>query len=90
MVERKHSHLLKVAKGLFFQSLVPNCYWGECVLTATYPINICSLKVLHVKTPYKILFGRSPSYSSLRTFGCLYCCSILSHGRGKFDPEATK
>nr|GEU53126.1 Gag-pre-integrase domain, Gag-polypeptide of LTR copia-type [Tanacetum cinerariifolium] len=46
VVERKHKHLLATSRALNFHSGLPNKFWGDCVLTATYLINKMRMEIL--------------------------------------------
>ena len=87
VVERKHRHLLDVARALRFQSNLPLSFWGECILTACYIINKLPTPILNYKSPHQVLLGTVPIYSSLRVFGCL-CFAKNMNIRHKFDERA--
>ncbi|GKB17266.1 putative RNA-directed DNA polymerase, partial [Tanacetum coccineum] len=74
IAERKHRHLLNVARSLMFQRELPLYLWSECVLTAVYIINRIPSSVLSGKSPYFYVYGHDPS---------------LSNFRGNDDSEAT-
>lgn len=70
-VERKHNHILEVARALRFHASLPIQFWGECIQAVVHLINRTPTKVLDGKTPYEVLFGSPPSFESIHVFGCL-------------------
>ncbi|KAD6119214.1 hypothetical protein E3N88_10485 [Mikania micrantha] len=87
VVERKHRHLLEVARALRFEAGLPIKFWGECVLTAAYVINRLPSKALRYRTPYEIVFGKQPNYEQLKVFGCLVYFRNTETGGDKFAPR---
>lgn len=88
VVERKHQHLLNVARALYFQSKLPIMFWGECLRTAAFLINRTPFPLLKNKSPYELLFSKVPDYYAMKTFGCLAYASTLPSKRNKLTPRA--
>ncbi|RVW93089.1 Retrovirus-related Pol polyprotein from transposon TNT 1-94 [Vitis vinifera] len=76
VAERKNRHLLEVARCLMFSSNVPNYFWGEAILTATYLINRMPSRVLTFQSPRQLFLKQFPhthaasSDLPLKVFGC--------------------
>ena len=88
--ERKHQHILNVARALRFQANLPIYFWGEAILASAYLINRTPSSLLHNKTPHEILFGNPPSYNTIRVFGSLCFAHNQKVGGDKFASRSRK
>ena len=79
--ERKLRHILDVVHATTIVASTPTQFWGEAALTSVYTINRCPSSIVQNQTPYDLLFGSSPSYDSLRVFGCVYFILLQDHER---------
>ena len=84
VVERKHRHILEVARALRFQGSIPIKFWGECVLAAVYLINRMPTSVLQGRSPYEVFHKTKPKLDHLRTIGCL-CYATKAVKEDKFS-----
>lgn len=61
--QRKHQHLLAVARALKFESNIPIHFWVDCDLTSVPLINRSPSPLLNNRSPYEPLF--QPSHPTL-------------------------
>lgn len=68
VVERKHQHILNVARSLLFHSNIPLNLWNFCIQHAVHIINRLLSPLLKSKCPYEILFSQPPSIIHFKVF----------------------
>jgi hypothetical protein len=86
-MERKNRTLVEMARMMLDEHRTPRCFWADAISTACYISNRIFLRsILHL-TPFELHFGRKPSVSHLRPFGCK--CFVLKCGNlDKFDSHS--
>lgn len=89
-VERKHRHILNIARALMFQGKFSTEFWGECVLAAAHLINRTPCEIHKGKTPYEIIFGSAPSYGELKVIGCLAYAHNQKRNGDKFASRSRR
>ncbi|GKC17255.1 retrovirus-related pol polyprotein from transposon TNT 1-94 [Tanacetum coccineum] len=88
VAERKNRTLIKEARTMLADSLLPTIFWAEAVNTACYVLNRVLVTKPHNKTPYELIIGRLPSISFMRPFGCPVTILNTLDPLGKFDGKA--
>jgi hypothetical protein len=67
-----------MARTMLDEHGTPRRFWADAISTTCYVSNrifLCSILLL---TPFELRFGRKPSVSHFRPFGCK--CFVLKHG----------
>nr|GEV14016.1 hypothetical protein [Tanacetum cinerariifolium] len=77
--------LIKAARTMLADSLLPIPFWAEAVNTACYIQNKVLVTKPHNKTPYEVLHGRTPSIGFKRPFGCPVTIFNTLDSIGKFN-----
>ncbi|GJZ59016.1 retrovirus-related pol polyprotein from transposon TNT 1-94 [Tanacetum coccineum] len=80
--------LIEAARTMLADSKLPTTFWAEAVNTACYVQNKVLVVKPHNKTPYELFYGRTPTLSFMRPFGCpVTILNTIDH-LGKFDGKA--
>ena len=87
VAERKHLHLLDVARTLLFHMHVPKHFWGDAVLTACRLINRMPSVFLNNKSSFSLLYPeRAPFSLTPHVFGYVAFVHVLDPSRDKLLP----
>jgi len=90
MVERKHQHILNVARNIMFHSNMPKQLWSYPICHAVLIINRIPSVAMYFRIPYELLYEQKPDLSVFKVFGCLCFASTITSNRNKFDTRSRK
>ncbi|GJU66304.1 putative ribonuclease H-like domain-containing protein [Tanacetum coccineum] len=90
VAERRNRTLIEAARTMLADSKLPTTFWAEAVNTACYVQNRVLVVKPHNKTPYELFYGRTPTLSFIRPFGCLVTILNTIDHLGKFDGKANE
>ncbi|GFX55768.1 uncharacterized protein TNCV_3428391 [Trichonephila clavipes] len=74
-------------KAMLNTSGIEKCFWAEALVCFTYVKNRICHKFKD-KTPYELYFGRKPTVSNLKVFGCHAYVGTPKQLRNKLDLRA--
>jgi hypothetical protein len=87
VVEQKNDTLVKMARTMLDEYKTTRRFWADAISTAFYISNRIFLRSILNLTPFELHFGRKPSVSHLRPFGCK--CFVLKRGNlDKFESRS--
>ena len=86
VAERMNQTLIGGARALIHHSGMSKGFWSEAMNVAVHVINRAPRKSLGWRTPYELLFGRTPEVSYLRVFGCR--AWVFNDTGKKWDPKS--
>nr|GEW40463.1 ribonuclease H-like domain-containing protein [Tanacetum cinerariifolium] len=85
VTKRRNRILIEAARTMLANSKFPTTFWAEAVSTACYVQNRVLVVKPHNKTPYELFYGRKPTLSFMRPFGCpITILNTIDH-LGKFN-----
>jgi transposase InsO family protein len=88
VVERKNRTLQEMARSMLCENSLPKYFWAEAVNTACYIVNRVLLRPFVGKTPFELIFGKIPSISYFKVFGCKCFVLNIKDSLGKFDKKS--
>lgn len=77
--------MVETRLALLANAHIPLHFWDEAFYTATCLINKLPTPILSYKTPYEMLFHKTPNYLSLKVFG--YSCFPLCKPYNKHNMD---
>jgi hypothetical protein len=77
-----------MARMMLDEDKTPRRFWADVISTTCYISNQIFLRSILNLTPFELPFGRKPSISHLRPFGCM-CCILKCGNLDKFESPSS-
>ncbi|MCO5600080.1 hypothetical protein L7F22_054188 [Adiantum nelumboides] len=90
IVERKNRTIMEMARAMLAHASLPQSYWAEVCNTAVYIQNRSPTHALQDMTPFQAYYGRKPTVSHFRVFGCSAFVHIPKEKWQKLDFKSRK
>ena len=89
LAERRQRHITELGLSMMFQSSIPATLLVEAFYTAAFLSNLLPSSVNEkLVSPFEILNGKAPVYTSLCVFGCACYPYLRPYQHNKFDPKS--
>ncbi|KAL4565975.1 hypothetical protein LXL04_030083 [Taraxacum kok-saghyz] len=88
VAERRHRHIVETGLALLHYAHVPLSFWSHAFQIAVYLINRLPTPILNFKSPYDVIYGKSPTYNKLKSFGCLCYPWLRPYAKSKLHPRS--
>jgi hypothetical protein len=90
VVERMNRTLMDKARSMLSGVGLAQEFWAEAVDTTKYLVNRSPSSMLVDLTPHEVWFGKNPSLSHLKVFGCDAFVHVPKEKRNKLDNKEVK
>ncbi|KAL8143938.1 hypothetical protein V2J09_016970 [Rumex salicifolius] len=88
--ERMIRTLTNMIRSILFHGHLPPCYWTEALTSATHLLNLIPSTTTTMITPFELLHKKRPTYSHLRTIGCLCYPNLTAITKHKLEPRTKR
>jgi hypothetical protein len=88
VVKRKNHTLVEMARMMLDEHRTPRHFWADAISIACYISDRIFMRSMLHLTPFELCFGRKPSISHLRPFGCK-CFVLKCDDLDKFESHSS-
>lgn len=88
VVERQHRHIVDSGISLLQQVGLPRSFWNYAFSTVAYLYNRTPTPALAGRSPFEMLYKKSPNLNNIRVFGSLAFPNLRPIQGSKFSPRS--